>query len=85
MKLIVAIIRDSDANAILDALIAKKYGATRASTTGVFWKQGNTTLLIGVEGDKVDDAIATIKSTAVTATIMWASSLLPRDGVAPPS
>jgi uncharacterized protein YaaQ len=61
MKLITAIIRDSDANAILDALITKKYRATRIATTGAFWKQGNSTLIVGVEADKVDDVIATIK------------------------
>lgn len=64
MKLIVAIIRDNDTNNILDALIAKKYSVTRIASTGAFWKQGNSTLLIGVEENKVDDVITTIKAAA---------------------
>ena len=62
MDLIIAIIRDSDANAVLDALIEKSFRATRIASTGAFWKQGNTTLIIGVEANKVEEAITTLKS-----------------------
>ena len=61
-KLIIAIIRDSDDAAIMDALVAANFRATRIASTGVFWRQGNTTLIIGVEADKLDVAINTIKS-----------------------
>jgi uncharacterized protein YaaQ len=61
-KLIIAIIRDSDANAVTNALIAGNFRATRIASTGAFFRQGNTTLIIGVEAEKVDDAIAVIKS-----------------------
>jgi uncharacterized protein YaaQ len=61
-KLIVAIIRDSDANAITTALVEQDFRATRIASTGAFFRQGNTTLIIGVEADKVDQAITIIKS-----------------------
>jgi uncharacterized protein YaaQ len=62
IKLIIAIIRDSDANAVTTALVAEDFRATRIASTGAFFRQGNTTLLIGVEAEKVDEAIAVIKA-----------------------
>jgi len=68
MKLIIAILRDSDADAVLDALIEKKFSATRVASTGAFWKQGNTTLLIGVEANKVEEAITILKTVCSSAS-----------------
>jgi uncharacterized protein YaaQ len=62
-KLIIAIIRDSEANGISNALIAQNFRATRIASTGAFFRQGSTTLIIGVEAERVDEAIAVIKST----------------------
>lgn len=61
-KLIIAIIRDSDATAVLDALVTANFRATRVASSGGFMRQGNTTLIIGVESEKVDEALAVIKS-----------------------
>jgi uncharacterized protein YaaQ len=61
-KLIIAIIRDSDANAVTTALVAENFRATRIASTGAFFRHGNTTLIIGVEAGKVDQTIAVIKS-----------------------
>ena len=61
-KLIVAIIRDNNVNAASDALIARDFRATRIASTGAFFRQGNTTLIIGVEAERVDEAIATIRA-----------------------
>ena len=55
MKLIVAIVQDQDVNALMDSLTEKKYRVTILSSTGGFLKSGNTTLLIGVEDDKVNE------------------------------
>lgn len=60
-KLIVAIIRDSSVNAASDALIARDFRATRIASTGAFFRQGNTTLIIGVEAERVNEAITTIR------------------------
>lgn len=61
-KLIVAIIRDNDANAASAALVAQNFRATRIASTGAFFRQGNTTLIIGVEAERVSKAISVIKS-----------------------
>lgn len=62
MKLIFAVINDDDIRGVSDALIEKDIQATRLSSTGSFLKSGNTTLLICIDDDKVDDAIALIHS-----------------------
>jgi uncharacterized protein YaaQ len=61
-KLIIAIIRDSDANPVIDALIGSNFRTTRIASTGAFFRQGNTTLIIGVDAEQVDKAIAAIKA-----------------------
>ena len=61
-KLIIAIIRDNDAVAVTDALIAGSFRVTRIASTGGFLRQGNTTLIVGVEGDKVDGVIETLRA-----------------------
>lgn len=68
MNLIIAVIRDSDANAVLDALIEKSFRVTRIASTGAFWKRGNTTLIIGVEANKVEEAISALKSACGSAS-----------------
>lgn len=57
MKLLIAIINNDDCTKVLDALADKGFGATRLSTSGGFLRSGNSTLLIGVEEEKVDTVI----------------------------
>lgn len=66
-KLIIAILRDSDSNAVLDALVSAGFRATRIASSGGFMRQGNTTLMIGVEAEKVDAAMTLIKSSCGSA------------------
>lgn len=54
MKLIVAIVKDSDALPVSDALVEEGYRVTRIASTGGFLRRGNVTLLIGVEADAVE-------------------------------
>jgi len=63
VKLIIAIVQDKDAGRLLDALVKKRYRATKLSSTGGFLRNGNTTLLIGVEDSGVQDVLGIIKST----------------------
>ncbi len=63
MKLIFAIVRDSDDRAVIDALITRTYRVTRVASTGGFLRRGNVTLMIGVEADQVQPVIDLIKST----------------------
>ena len=60
MKLIFAVIRDKDANDAVDELIRRRIGVTKLSSTGGFLRDGNTTLMIGTEDERVDDCIACI-------------------------
>lgn len=60
MKLIIAVINNDDCPSVLSELSHKGYGATKLSTSGGFLRAGNSTLLIGVEDEKVDDVISII-------------------------
>ena len=62
MKLIVAIINNDDANAVVNGVTEAGYSATRLSTTGGFLRAGNTTIIVGCEDEKVDKAIELIGS-----------------------
>ena len=53
MKLVVAIVKDSDSLAVSDALIEHQFRVTRIASTGGFLRRGNVTLLIGVEAEQV--------------------------------
>ncbi|KGG80888.1 hypothetical protein Y919_03850 [Caloranaerobacter azorensis H53214] len=61
MKLIIAIVQDEDAPKLIDVLMENNYSITKLASTGGFLKSGNTTLLIGVEKEKVDEVIKIIK------------------------
>ena len=54
MKLILAIIQDHVAQDVLHELSENKIRATKFSSSGGFFKKGNTTILIGIEDEKVD-------------------------------
>lgn len=64
MKIILAIIQDKDSNALVNEFIDHDIRATKLSTTGGFLKAGNTTFIIGVEDDRVDETMNIIKETS---------------------
>lgn len=57
MKLIVAIVQNDDADDLIDALTAAHFGATRLASTGGFLRQGNTTVIVGVPDEAVDNVL----------------------------
>ena len=61
MKLIIAIVQDEDASRLVSSLMNDGYGVTKLATTGGFLRAGNTTLLVGVDDDKFDGAMAVIE------------------------
>ena len=61
MKLVLAIVQDDDALDLIEELNDKGFRVTKLATTGGFLKSGNTTLMIGVEIDKVDVVINVIE------------------------
>ncbi|MCK9443374.1 MAG: cyclic-di-AMP receptor [Tissierellaceae bacterium] len=69
MKLIICIVQDQDAGSLIDDLTEKDYRVTKLSSTGGFLKSGNTTLLMGVDDDKVEPAIGIIEDNCKTREI----------------
>lgn len=61
MKLIIAIVQDEDASRLVSKLMTEGYGVTKLATTGGFLRAGNTTLLVGVDDEKFDGAMAVIE------------------------
>lgn len=61
MKLIIAIVQDEDSSRLLSELMQQGFGVTKLATTGGFLKAGNTTLLLGVDDQRADEAIAAIE------------------------
>ena len=63
MKLVIAIVHSEDAGALVDSLTDKEYRVTRLQSTGGFLKQGNASILVGVEEAQVEDVLAVIRET----------------------
>lgn len=61
MKLIIAIVQDEYVQNLIKEFVNHKYKATKLASTGGFLRSGNTTLLMGVEDDKVDDVLSIIE------------------------
>lgn len=66
MRLVIAVVQDQDVHRLLERLNDKRYSATKLASTGGFLRQGNTTLLIGVEAGKVQEVVDIIKDTCQT-------------------
>ena len=62
MKLMIAIVQDEDSSKLLSSLMQKGFGVTRLATTGGFLRAGNTTLLLGVDDARVEEAISVVES-----------------------
>ena len=63
VKLVIAIIRDVDAGAVIEQLVTREYRVTRVASTGGFLRRGNVTLLIGVEEQQVQPVIDVLRDT----------------------
>ena len=61
MKLIIAIVHNTDGEEILRALIEAQFSVTRIASSGSFLRRGNATLLLGVEESQVPSAIQLIR------------------------
>ena len=62
MNMMLVILNDQDAEAVLRELVEQDFRATRVASTGAFLRRGNTTLLIGLEQDKVDEVLEIIRA-----------------------
>lgn len=59
--MIVAVIQDQDSNRLSKALVEADVRATKLASTGGFLKAGNTTFLIGIEDERIDEVLKLIK------------------------
>lgn len=63
MKLVLAIVQDEDSVGVMDELNVQGFMVTRMCSSGGFLRAGNTTLIIGVEEEKVDRVLRIIESS----------------------
>jgi uncharacterized protein YaaQ len=61
VKLMIVILGDEAAEEALLNLIEREFRVTRVASTGGFLRRGNTTLLIGTQDHRVDDALDVIR------------------------
>ena len=61
MKLVIAIVQDEDASRLVNQLMKNGFGVTKLATTGGFLRAGNTTLLIGVDDDKLSTVMEIVE------------------------
>jgi uncharacterized protein YaaQ len=62
MKLVIAVVQDKDSSRLSNALIKEGFRATKLASTGGFLRAGNTTFMIGIEDDRVQEVMQVIKA-----------------------
>jgi len=68
MKMIIVIVKDSDADTLTQSLTAGNFRVTRVASTGGFLRSGIVTMLLGVEDEQTDGAIQTVRNTLAPLT-----------------
>jgi uncharacterized protein YaaQ len=66
VKLIVAIVQDYDTDRLLRALTEASIGATKIASTGGFLRMGNTTVMMGVPEDRVEECVSILAGSCST-------------------
>ena len=61
MKMMIVVLNDHDGDQVIKALVDDEFRVTRIASTGGFLRRGNTTLLIGTEEERVDQAMEVIR------------------------
>ncbi|KRT64504.1 MAG: hypothetical protein XU10_C0002G0113 [Chloroflexi bacterium CSP1-4] len=68
LKLVVAIVHNEDAGALVSALLDKDHRTTRLHSSGGFLRQSNATVLVGCDDDQVDGVLAIVRANCVSRT-----------------
>jgi uncharacterized protein YaaQ len=76
MKLIISIVHREDADGLLKALTDGGHKFTLISTTGGFLREGNATIYIGTEAERVEEILGLIRDKCHTRT-RYVSPLAP--------
>jgi uncharacterized protein YaaQ len=66
MKLMIAIVNDEDYDKIARQLTEEEYRVTCIASTGGFFRRGSTTLLIGLEEEKINRATEIIQQKSTS-------------------
>ena len=61
--LLICVVRDQDTPRLLDTLRDRKISFTKLASTGGFLREGNTTLLIGIEEERREEVRDLIRKT----------------------
>ena len=61
MKMLIVILSDKDCDPVIKALVAEEFRVTWIASTGGFLRRGNSTLLIGTEEERIDQAMEMIR------------------------
>ncbi|WP_114572242.1 cyclic-di-AMP receptor [Exiguobacterium flavidum] len=61
MKMVIAIVQDKDSLRLAESLVEHDFRATKLATTGGFLKEGNTTFMMGVPTERLDELMGVIK------------------------
>lgn len=64
MKLVIAIVNDEDYDKIAHQLTEEEYRVTCIASTGGLFRRGSTTLLIGLEEEKINRAVEIIRENS---------------------
>jgi uncharacterized protein YaaQ len=68
VKLVVAIVHNEDARALVDALLEREFRSTRLHSSGGFLRQSNATIVLGVEDAQVDDVLSLVREYCTART-----------------
>lgn len=74
MKLLFAVVQNDDVKRLTKSLVKHEISVTRISSTGGFLSGGNTTLMIGVEEDRLQETLAIIKNESSRREALTAAS-----------
>lgn len=77
MKLVIAITQDEDTANLVSKLTEEGFRVTKLASTGGFLKSGNTTLLIGVDDDKVEELVKAIEKVCRPREITTSAPSMP--------
>jgi len=61
VKLLLVVVQNKDSAKLSQALVEKGIRATRLASTGGFLRMGNTTFMIGVDDERVDEVLTIIR------------------------
>ncbi len=70
MKLLFAIVQNDDQKSLTYALTDKSINVTRIASTGGFLRGGNSTLMIGIDADRLEETLEIISEHSRRRTVI---------------